>query len=64
MRLEIIRVVILVVISLDIFMSTTRLLFLVVGIVIVTIAFSNFTSFAFNFLVFTIEGFSIISLVD
>jgi hypothetical protein len=45
-------------------MSTTRLLFLVVGIVAIAIAFSKVTSFAFNFLVFAIEVFSIIVLVD
>jgi hypothetical protein len=61
---EIVGVIILVTISLDIFMSTTRSLFLVVGIVVVAIAFSNFASFTFDFLVFTIEVFSIIGLVD
>jgi hypothetical protein len=63
-RLEIVGVTILVVISLGTFMSTTRSLFLVVGIVVVAITFSDFASFAFNFLVFVIEVFSIIGLVD
>jgi hypothetical protein len=63
-RLEIVGVAILVVISLDIFVSTTRLLFLVIGIVVVAIAFSKVASFAFDFLVFIIEVFSIIVLID
>jgi uncharacterized membrane protein YuzA (DUF378 family) len=62
--LEIVGVVILVAISLGTFVSTTRLLFLVVGVAAVAMAFSNFTSFAFNFLVFIIEVFSVIGLVD
>ncbi len=64
MGLEIVEAVILVTISLGIFMSTTGSLFLVVDIVVVTVAFSNFASFAFDFLVFTIEVFSVIGLVD
>jgi hypothetical protein len=35
-----------------------------VGIVVVAIAFSKVASFAFDFLVFTIEVFSIIVLVN
>jgi hypothetical protein len=35
-----------------------------VSIVAVAITFSNFASFAFDFLVFTIEVFSVIGLVD
>jgi hypothetical protein len=61
---EIVGVVILVVIGSGTFISTTGLLFLVVGIVVVAISFSNFTSFTFGFLVFTIEVFSVISLID
>jgi uncharacterized protein YaaW (UPF0174 family) len=63
-RLEIVGVVILVVISLGAFVSTTRSLFLVVGVVVVAITFSKVASFAFNFLVFIIEVFNIIVLVD
>ncbi len=61
---EIIGAVILVAISLGTFISTTRSLFLVVGVVVVAIAFSKVASFAFDFLVFTTEVFSIIVLVD
>jgi hypothetical protein len=61
---EIVGAAILVVISLGTFVSITRLLFLVVGIVAVAIAFSKVASFTFDFLVFTIEVFSVIVLVD
>jgi hypothetical protein len=61
---EIVGVIILVVISLGIFISTTRLLFLVVDIVVVAITFSKIASFAFDFLVFIIKVFSIIVLID
>jgi hypothetical protein len=64
MKLEIIEVVILVVISLGTFVSTTRSLFLIVDIVVVAITFSKVASFAFDFLVFTIEVFSMIVLVN
>ncbi len=62
--LEIVGAAILVAISSGIFVSTTRSLFSVVGIVAVAIAFSKVASFAFDFLVFTIEVFSVIVLVD
>jgi hypothetical protein len=63
-RLEIIGVAILVVISSGIFMSTTRSLFLVVSMAVIAITFSKVASFTFDFLVFTIEVFSIIVLID
>jgi hypothetical protein len=63
-ELEIVGVAILVVISLGAFMSTTRSLFLVVGIVVVAVTFSKVASFAFDFLVFIIEVFSVIVLVN
>jgi hypothetical protein len=63
-RSEIVGAVILVAISLGTFVSTTRSLFLVVGVAAVAVAFSKVASFAFDFLVFTIEVFSVIVLVD
>jgi hypothetical protein len=64
MELKIISVAILVAIVLGTFVFTTKSLVLVVGIAIVTVAFFNFTSFAFNFWVFTTEVFNIVALVD
>jgi hypothetical protein len=61
---EIVGAVILVVISLGAFMSTTRSLFSVVGVAAVAVAFSKVASFAFDFLVFTIEVFSVMVLVN
>ncbi len=46
------------------FVSTTRSLFSVVGAAAVAVAFSEVASFAFDFLVFTTEVFSVMVLVD